>query len=71
MRGREESVRNALQMPDQVRRSRRDRSIYLFYRQERPGRWTCAVAKRLDGQGFLVTTYPTDTIKEGETLWSR
>jgi hypothetical protein len=71
MRGREESVRDTLRTPDQVRRSRRDPSVYLFYRQERPGRWTCAVARRLDGQGFLITTYPTDAIKEGETIWNK
>ena len=34
------------------------------------GRWVCAVAKRLNGEGFLITTYPTDAIKEGER-WPR
>jgi hypothetical protein len=29
----------------------------------------CAVAKRLNGEGFLITAYVTDTIKEGEHLW--
>jgi hypothetical protein len=43
--------------------------VYLFYREERPGRWFCAVVKRLNGGAFLVTTYPTDAIKEGERIW--
>jgi hypothetical protein len=71
MHGRETNVRDTLQKPDQVRRSRRDPAVYLFYRQERPGRWTCAVAKQLGGEGFLITSYPTDAIKEGERVWSR
>jgi len=43
--------------------------VYLFYRLERPKRWLCAVAKRLNGEGFLITAYPTDAIKEGEQIW--
>jgi len=29
------------------------------------------VAKRLDSEGFLITAYPTDAIKEGEWIWSK
>jgi hypothetical protein len=71
MHGREADVQQALRDPDQIRRSRSDPSVYLFYRMERPGRWICAVAKRLNEEGFLITTYPTDAIKEGEQIWSR
>jgi hypothetical protein len=71
MQGRQLDVQEALQAPDQIRRSRSDPTVYLFYRLQRPGRWTCAVAKRLDGDGFLITTYPTESIKEGEQVWSR
>ena len=69
MLGREEAVREALEQPEEVRQSRGDSNVYLFYRAERPGRWTCAVAKRLNGDGFLITAYPTDAIKEGTTVW--
>jgi hypothetical protein len=71
MRGREADVQNTLREPDEVRRSRNDPAIYLFYRIERPKRWICAVAKRLDGDGFLITTFPTDAIKEGEQIWNK
>jgi hypothetical protein len=71
MRAREAVVQGVLQTPDEVRRSRGDPTVLLFYRVEQPGRWLCAVAKRLNGEGFLITTYPTDTIKEGEQIWSR
>ena len=71
MRGREVDVQSVLQKPEEVRRSRGDPGVLLFYRVEEPGRWLCAVAKRLHDEGFLITTYPTDAIKEGERIWSR
>ena len=71
MNGREMDVQNTLRMPDEIRRSRNDPAVYLFYRSERPGRWICAVAKRLNNEGFLITTFPTDAIKEGERIWSK
>jgi len=45
--------------------------VYLFYKLEQMGLWICAVAKRLDSEGFLITAYPTDAIKEGERIWPR
>lgn len=71
MRERATEVQDVLYTPDEVRQSRSDPAVFLFYRAEVPGRWTCAVAKRLNEEGFLITTYPTDAIKEGERVWSR
>jgi hypothetical protein len=71
MAGQERKVQDALRFPEQVRISRGDATVHLFYRLERPGRWVCAVAKRLNGEGFLITTYPTDAVKEGERAWPR
>jgi len=71
MYGREADVQDTLRAPDEVRQSRSDPGVHLFYRLDRPGRWICAVAKRLNDEGFLITTYPTDAIKEGKRVWSR
>jgi hypothetical protein len=71
MRERATEVQDVLQIPDAVRQSRSDPAVFLFDRAELPGRWVCAVAKRLNDEGFLITTYPTDAIKEGERVWSR
>ena len=69
--GREYDVQKVLQDPDEIRRSVRNPIVYLFYRMERPGRWLCVVAKKLDQGGSIITAYPTDAIKRGEHLWSR
>ena len=49
VRRREQDVRRAIGERDEVGHSRRDPALYLFYWLERPGRWVCAVARRLDG----------------------
>ncbi|MBD1824265.1 hypothetical protein H6F51_17470 [Cyanobacteria bacterium FACHB-DQ100] len=65
----EELVQAALAVPDEIRRSSRDAEVLLFYRSHRTERWVVAVARRLNGDGFLITAYQTDAIKEGETVW--
>jgi len=71
MAGREEDVRRALEEPDEIRQSKSDENVYLFYKAEREKRWICAVSKRTGEEGFLITTYPTDAIKEGVQVWHR
>jgi hypothetical protein len=69
VRGREADIKALLESPDEIRQSRSDNAVFLFYRAERPKRWLCSVVKQLNGYGFLITAYPTDGIKEGERLW--
>lgn len=71
MAGREDVVRATLENPEQVRQSGSDAQGLLFYRAERPRRWVCAVAKRAADRGFLITAYPTDSIKEGTQVWPK
>ncbi len=71
MAGREADVQETLRHPDEIRLSKSDPSVYLFYKPQRIGRWVCAVAKRQDGEGFLITAYPTDAIKEGVRIWPK
>ena len=67
MAGREDEVQRILADPDVVRRSRQDPEVYLFYREEK-SQWLCAVVRRENASGFLITTYPTDVIKIGEMV---
>jgi len=66
-----EQVQQTLALPDEIRRSSRDAEILLFYLALRDQRWVVAVARRLNGDGFLITAYQTDAIKEGESIWRR
>ena len=71
MRGKESQVKKALEKPNEIRQSRKDPTVFLFYRAAGRRRWICAVAKRLGRDGFLITAYPTDSIKEGDRVWPR
>jgi hypothetical protein len=71
MKGRERDVKTALENPDEVRESKSDSAVFLFYTTDGPKRWVCAVTKRSDQNGFLITAYPTDAIKEGTRIWPK
>jgi len=70
MGGRVEDVKRALSAPDEIRLSRIDDDVYLFYSRD-DRRLVCAVARATNGDGFLITAYPTDKIKEGKTVWKK
>lgn len=67
----ETEIQQALASPNEIRRSSRDPNVLLFYLVLKERRWVVAVARRLNGDGFLITAYQTDAIKEGETLWHK
>ena len=71
MAGCETEVQEALETPEEIRRSKNDANVYLFYRSRRNRRWVCAVSKQEDRSGFLITAYLTDAIKEGEKIWPK
>jgi hypothetical protein len=65
-----EAVKLALANPAEVRLSRIDTSVYLFYTSDEK-RLVCAVARSINGDGFRITAYPTDKMKTGETVWTK
>ena len=67
MTGQEELVKLALTSPEQVRRSRKDTAVHLHYRKSH-GHFCCVVGKHLNGNGFVVRAYLSDTIKAGEVI---
>ena len=71
MNGREAIVKLALASPDEVRQSRSEATVFLFYTADGTRRWVCAVAKHAGNDAVLVTAYPTDAIKEGTRVWPK
>ncbi|WP_414565954.1 MULTISPECIES: hypothetical protein [unclassified Anabaena] len=71
MRGREVDIQATLSEPDEIRLSKSDQKVYLFYRADGEKRWVCAVTKQLNGEGFLITAYRIGAIKEGEVIWHK
>ena len=71
LEGLEGVVRQCLSTPDEIRRSSRDSEILLFYLARHATRWVVAVARRVNGDGFLITAYQIDAMKEGEKVWPK
>lgn len=67
----EPQIKETLAEPDAVYVSKRDVDVLLFYRTLKVQRWLVAVARRLNGEGYLITAYQTDAIKAGEKLWPK
>jgi hypothetical protein len=69
LQGRLEEVSATLTEPAEVRRSTKDRTVFLFYRPVAP-RLLCVVTQTGRGEAFLVTAYPTDSVKRGDVVWT-
>jgi hypothetical protein len=68
MRGKEDSVKAALANPLEIRRSQKDPTVHIYYGAA-PPYYICVFVKHVNKEGFIITTYRTDVIKEGERLW--
>ena len=70
----ESEVEATLQAPQKVIQSRTDESVALCYRYYREtivgDKWLCVVVKYMDDDAFIITAYLTDTVKQGDLLWS-
>lgn len=69
--GHREEIVDTLANPDEIRRSKSDEQVFLFYRAYREQRWFCAVTKNAGDSGFLITAYQTSAIKAGEIIWQK
>jgi hypothetical protein len=69
MKGKKDIVEAVLQFPDEIRQSRTDKDVFLYYKQS--DRLYCVVVRHRGREGFLITAYPADRVKEGDTIWTK
>lgn len=69
MADKENLVKEILTNPDEIRKSLIDASVFLYYKKF--DKLYCVVAKHLNKEGFIITAYPTDKLKEGEIIWTK
>lgn len=65
----EPQVQESLKDPDEIRRSQQDTKVNLYYKSI--GKvYVCVVADHIDSkEGYIITAYLTDRIKEGEQIY--
>ncbi|HLD06507.1 MAG TPA: DUF4258 domain-containing protein [Candidatus Nanoarchaeia archaeon] len=68
--GKEGEIRETLHNPDEIRLSKSDATVYLYYKYY-SGLSLSVVVKHKNGEGFMVTAYYTDRIKEGKRAYQR
>jgi len=68
--GKEPEVKKCLTNPVEIRRSSEDPDVYLYYLPHERY-YICVVVRYLNGEGFIITAYITDKIKEGERIWKK
>jgi hypothetical protein len=73
MRDMRDEIVRTLKAPAEVRISRSDpgvRLFYEFYSQTLVGdKWLCVEVKYLPDDAFVITAYLTDKLKPGERIW--
>lgn len=64
-----EKVKGTLRDPNQIRKSKQDSRVHLYYKNI--GKvFICVVADHVSiKEGYIITTYLTDRIKEGEQIY--
>lgn len=67
MKGKEKIVKTVLKFPDEIRQSITDKNVFLYYK--RFDKLYCVVVKHIGKEGFLITSYPTEKVKEGNIVW--
>ena len=68
--GKEKEVKETLINPDEIRLSKKDASVYLYYKNYEKLALS-VVIKNKNGEGFIITAYYTDRIKEGKQIYKR
>lgn len=69
MKNKQDIVKSVLQSPDEIRQSKIDKEVFLYYKQY--DKLYCTVVKHTGTEGFLITAYPTDKVKEGDVVWTK
>ena len=71
----ETEIERVLSFPAEVRRSRSDATVQLFYefytKTRVGGKWLCVVVKYGTDDAFVVTAYLTDQLKDGAIVWPK
>ena len=62
-------AQEALEDPDEIRKSKQDLRVYLYYKNIGE-LYVCVVADHVDdSSGYIITAYLTDRLKEGERIY--
>lgn len=65
----EKQVKEALQNPDEIRESQQDERVHLYYKHIGKLHICVVVDHIQETEGYIITAYLTDRIKEGKPIY--
>lgn len=68
--GLEGVVQSTLINADMIRVSQEDAGVFLYYHRYKKY-YLCVVCRHLNEEGFIITCYLTDKLKEGHEIWRK
>ena len=68
IKGKEKEIKETLTNPNEIRLSKSDSSVYLYYKHYEKLSLS-VVVKHNNSEGFIITAYYTDRIKEGKQIY--
>lgn len=75
MEGQKDKISETLLIPDKIKKSKHDPRVLLYYRlyEKTPvtRKYLMVAVKVENGEGFILTSFFTDKIKAGETVWEK
>ena len=66
----EAEVKETIKNPDEVRRSKKDSSVFLYYKKY-GNLFICVLVRHLNNECYIITAYIADKIKKGDVIWQR
>ena len=66
----EAEVKETIKNPDEVRRSRKASSVFLYYKKY-GNLFICVLVRHLNNGGFIITAYIADKMKKGDVIWQK
>jgi len=71
----ESQIKETILVPEIIKESKHDVKVQIYYGpyEKTPvtKKYLAVIVKILNHEGFVITSYYTDKIKEGKTLWKR
>jgi len=74
-RGELEKIKETVLVPDAIKQSKHDSKVWVYYKLYKNTsigqKFIAVIVKTLNHHGFIITSYFTDKVKEGKTIWQR
>jgi hypothetical protein len=71
----QDKIEATILVPDTIKQSNHDKKVLLYYKlyEKTPvtRKFLVVIIKIFNHHGFVITSYLTDRIKEGKTVWQR